>query len=105
LIGVIDVLQTPAEPADNGSEFDFDLPPTGLFSDECPPQRAAFRVLLGVDQTLGEAMAKQSSPKLSTLASKILSGEKKPTITDAKRLAVSVLSQDETKSQKPKKTK
>ncbi|TCU75261.1 hypothetical protein EDE08_103481 [Bradyrhizobium sp. R2.2-H] len=50
-------------------------------------------------------MAKQSSPKLSTLASKILSGEKKPTVTDAKKLAASVLSQDETKGQKPKKTK
>jgi hypothetical protein len=48
-------------------------------------------------------MAKQSSPKLSTLAAKILSGEKKPTIADAKRLAASVLSQDETKGQKPRK--
>jgi hypothetical protein len=48
-------------------------------------------------------MAKQSSPKLSTLAAKILAGEKKPTIADAKRLAASVLSQDETKVQKPRK--
>ena len=46
-------------------------------------------------------MAKQSSSSLSTLAAKILSGEKKPTIADAKRLAASVLSQDETKGQKP----
>jgi hypothetical protein len=46
-------------------------------------------------------MAKQSSPKLSTLAAKILAGEKKPTIADAKRLAAAVLSQDETKGQKP----
>jgi hypothetical protein len=48
-------------------------------------------------------MAKQSGPKLSTLAAKILAGEKKPTIADAKRLAASVLSQDETKGQKPPK--
>jgi hypothetical protein len=45
-------------------------------------------------------MAKQSSSKLSTLAAKILAGEKKPTTADAKRLAASVLSQDETKGQK-----
>jgi len=45
-------------------------------------------------------MAKQSSPSLSTLAAKILSGKKKPTVTDAKKLAASVLSQDETKGQK-----
>ena len=43
---------------------------------------------------------KQSSSKVSTLASKILSGNKKPTETDAKTLAGSVLSQDETKGQK-----
>jgi hypothetical protein len=48
-------------------------------------------------------MAKQSSSKLSTLAAKILAGEKKPTIADAKRLAASVLAQDETKGQKPRK--
>lgn len=50
-------------------------------------------------------MAKQSSPTLSTLASKILSGEKKATQADAKKLAASVLSQDETKGQKPPKKK
>ena len=43
---------------------------------------------------------KQSSPKISTLASKVLSGEKKPTTSDAKKLAASVLSQDEKKGQK-----
>jgi hypothetical protein len=43
---------------------------------------------------------KQSSSKTSTLASKILSGTKKATPADAKRLAGSVLSQDETKGQK-----
>jgi hypothetical protein len=42
---------------------------------------------------------KQSSPKLSTLASKVLSGDKKPTVSDSKRLAASVLSQDEKKRQ------
>jgi hypothetical protein len=40
---------------------------------------------------------KQSSPKISTLASKVLSGAKTPTKADAKRLAASVLSQDEKK--------
>jgi hypothetical protein len=42
---------------------------------------------------------KQSSSKLSTLASKVLSGDKKPTTADAKKLAASVLSQDEKKGQ------
>jgi len=42
---------------------------------------------------------KQSSSSVSTLASKVLSGSKKPTNSDAKRLAASVLSQDETKGQ------
>ena len=40
---------------------------------------------------------KQSSPKISSLAAKVLSGAKKPTATDAKKLAASVLSQDEKK--------
>ena len=40
---------------------------------------------------------KQSSPPLSTLASKVLSVAKKPTTADAKKLAASVLSQDEKK--------
>ena len=43
---------------------------------------------------------KQSSNKLSTLASKVLSGTKKATQKDAKTLAASVLSQDEKKGQK-----
>lgn len=43
---------------------------------------------------------KQSSSKVSTLASKVLSGQKKPTATDAKKLAASVLSQDEKKGQR-----
>lgn len=43
---------------------------------------------------------KQSSSGVSTLASKVLSGAKKPTQSDAKKLAASVLSQDEKKGQK-----
>ncbi len=43
---------------------------------------------------------KQSSSTVSTLASKVLSGTKKPTSSDAKKLAASVLSQDETKGQR-----
>ncbi len=43
---------------------------------------------------------KQSSSKVSTLASKVLSGTKKPTVGDAKKLAASVLSQDEKKGQR-----
>ena len=41
---------------------------------------------------------KQSSSKVSTIASKVLAG-KKPTAGEAKALAGSVLSQDETKGQ------
>jgi hypothetical protein len=43
---------------------------------------------------------KQSSSKTSTLAAKVLSGTKKPTIADSKKLAASVLSQDEKKGQR-----
>lgn len=43
---------------------------------------------------------KQSSSKVSTLASKVLSGSKKPTTQDAKKLAASVLAQDEKKGQR-----
>lgn len=45
---------------------------------------------------------KQSSDELSTLASKILSGNKKPTLADAKKLAASVLGQDEEKGRRKK---
>lgn len=45
---------------------------------------------------------KQSSSNVSTIAAKVLAG-KEPTKTEAKKLAASVLSQDETKGQKPKK--
>lgn len=43
---------------------------------------------------------KQSSPSISTLASKVLSGAKKPTAGESKKLAASVLSQDEKKGNK-----
>ena len=46
---------------------------------------------------------KQSSPKVSTLASQVLSGAKKPTAKDVKTLAASVLSQDEKKGQSKRK--
>ncbi len=42
---------------------------------------------------------KQSSSKVSSLAGKVLSGDKKATQADAKKLAASVLSQDEKKGQ------
>lgn len=42
---------------------------------------------------------KQSTSKVSTLASKVLSGAKKPTKSEVNTLAASVLSQDETKGQ------
>jgi hypothetical protein len=45
---------------------------------------------------------KQSSPRVSTLASKVLQG-KKATPAEQKRLAGSVLSQDEKKGQGKKK--
>lgn len=43
---------------------------------------------------------KQSSDKTSTLASKVLSGAKKPTTKEVKKLAASVLSQDEKKGKR-----
>lgn len=43
---------------------------------------------------------KQSSDKMSSLASKILSGSKTPTKNDAIKLAASVLSQDEKKGKR-----
>lgn len=45
---------------------------------------------------------KASSSSVSTLASRVLSGDKKPTASEARRLAASVLSQDEKKGQKHK---
>ena len=43
---------------------------------------------------------KQSSSKVSTLASKVLSGQKKPTAAEVKTLAASALGQDEKKGQR-----
>lgn len=43
---------------------------------------------------------KQSSSKMSTLASKVLSGDKKPTPKEVKSLAASVMGQDEKKGNK-----
>jgi hypothetical protein len=43
---------------------------------------------------------KQSSDKISSLASKVLSGAKTPTKADAKKLAGSVLGQDEKKGKR-----
>lgn len=43
---------------------------------------------------------KQSGNDVSSLAGQILSGSKKATQTDAKKLAASVLSQDETKGRR-----
>ena len=45
---------------------------------------------------------KQSGDKTSTLASRILSGDKKATQSDARKLAGSVLSQDQTKGPRKK---
>lgn len=49
-----------------------------------------------------EMPKKQSSDKLSRLASHVLSGAKKPTPADAKRLAGSVMGQDEKKGKRKK---
>lgn len=43
---------------------------------------------------------KQTSSKISTLAGKVLNGAKKPTAAESKKLAASVLSQDERKGQR-----
>ena len=48
---------------------------------------------------------RKTSSKLSTLASKVLSGSKKPTQKEIKKLAASVLSQNETKGQKKKRSR
>lgn len=45
---------------------------------------------------------RQTSPKVSTLASKVLSGTVKPTPSQIRTLAASALGQDQTKGQKPK---
>lgn len=51
----------------------------------------------------GKAPPKQTSPKVSTIASGILSGKiASPTKTQMKAVAASALGQDQTKGQKPK---
>lgn len=45
---------------------------------------------------------KESGNKTSTLASKVLSGAKKPTPKETRALAASVLAQDETKGKRKK---
>lgn len=45
---------------------------------------------------------KQTSPRVSSLASNVLAGRAKPTASQTRTLAASVLSQDEKKGQKPK---
>lgn len=47
---------------------------------------------------------KTSTPRVSTLASKVLSGKTTPNKTQQKTLAASVLAQDEKKGQGPKKS-
>ena len=46
---------------------------------------------------------KQTSPSVSTLASKVLSGTIKPNQKQIKKLAASALSQDQTKGQSKRK--
>lgn len=45
---------------------------------------------------------KQSGDKVSSLASKVLSGKKKPTASESRKLAASVLGQDEKKGPRKK---
>jgi len=45
---------------------------------------------------------RQTSPKVSTLASGVLSGRITPTETQVKTLAATALGQDQTKGQKPR---
>lgn len=58
-----------------------------------------FHTLLHGEITVAK---KQSGDKASTLASKILSGQKKASSADSKKLAASVLSQDEKKGKREK---
>lgn len=45
---------------------------------------------------------RQTSPKVSSLASRVLSGTTKPTASQVRTLAASALGQDQTRGQKPK---
>lgn len=46
------------------------------------------------------ARNEKTSKPIATLASKVLSGEKKPTVADAKKLAASVLTQSPDKKKR-----
>lgn len=46
--------------------------------------------------------ARQTSPKVSSLASRVLSGTTKPSAAQVRTLAASALGQDQTRGQKPK---
>ena len=46
---------------------------------------------------------KQTSPAISTIAAKTLSGSIKPTPAQVRSMAASLVSQDQTRGQKPKK--
>jgi hypothetical protein len=48
------------------------------------------------------AKSKQTSPKISTLASNVLADRVKPTAAQIKALAATALSQDQTKGQRRK---
>lgn len=50
----------------------------------------------------GKPPPKQTSPKVSTLASNVLAGRVKPTKAQINTLAASAMGQDQTKGQKPK---
>ena len=69
-----------------------------------PEKPAARKAPQKARQNAPRKRAKQSSPQLSTLAARILSGKHTATKDDAKRLAASVLSQDMVRGQRePKK--
>jgi len=48
---------------------------------------------------------KQTSPKISTIAAKTLNGTIKPTTTQVKAMAASLISQDQTRGQASKRPK
>lgn len=50
----------------------------------------------------GKTPPRQTSPRISTIAAKTLSGDLSPSKSQVKAMAASLLSQDQTKGQKPK---
>lgn len=80
-------------------------PAPGIWYQISPDQATHFCVFsteyqMSKKTTGGGKPHKESSSKMSTLASRILSGDKKPTVSDARKLAGSVLSQDEHRGQR-----